>query len=48
MNASAMTGIKVNYLYKYDDNTYWKVTGYVDNFGIVIPIYATNYTYGIR
>lgn len=47
-NSSAMVGIRISYLYKYDDDTYWKVIGYVDNFGCIIPIYATNYTYGVR
>lgn len=48
MTTSAMVGVRISYLYKYDDNTWYKITGYVDNFGSIIPIYATNYTYGIR
>lgn len=39
---------RISYVYKYDDNTYWQVSGYYDNFGLFIPIYATNYSYGIR
>ena len=31
-----------------DDNTYWSITSYVDNLGFIVPIYATNYSYGIR
>lgn len=39
---------RISYIYKYDDNTYWQVSGYIDNFGFIVPIYATKYTYGIR
>lgn len=46
MNSSAT--YRINYIYKYDDNTYWSVTCYVDWLGLIIPVYATNYSYGIR
>ena len=40
---------RIYYIYKYDDNTYWKITSYVDNVGgFIVPIYATNYSYGMR
>ena len=41
-------GLRVTYIYKYDDNTYWNVSSYIDDFGRISPIVATNYTYGIR
>lgn len=46
MNSSATC--RINYTYKYDDNIYWSITSYVDNLGFIVPIYATNYSYGIR
>ena len=39
---------RISYLYKYDDNTLWIVSGYIDDFGKIIPIYATTYSYGVR
>lgn len=45
MNSSATC--RINYIWKYD-NTYWSITSYVDNLGFIVPIYATNYSYGIR
>ena len=39
---------RINYIYKYDDNTYWSIKSYVDSFGLIIPMYATNYTFGVR
>lgn len=45
MNSSATC--RINYIYKYDDNTYWSITSYVDSLGFIVPIYATNYIYGI-
>lgn len=39
---------RVSYLYKADDNTLWTVSGYIDDWGRFIPVYATNYIYGIR
>ena len=36
---------RISYVYKYDDNTYWQVSGYYDNFGL---FNATNYSFGIR
>ena len=38
----------INYIYKYDDNAYWSVTYYRDGLGFVVPIYAKQYTYGVR
>lgn len=39
---------RINYIYKYDDNTYWSITSYRDNLGFIVPMYASQYTYGIR
>lgn len=45
MNSSATD--RINYIYKYDDNTYWSITSYRDNLGFFVPMYAIQYTFGI-
>ena len=45
---SSIATYRINYIYKYDDNTYWSITSYRDSLGFIVPMYASQYTYGIR